>query len=76
MEGLSIQFLLICVLLGYGAGITTAIFLLAQMGRGGYSAGPVVVENRSDPTGGSFGCLALLGVLVLLAFALILTQMR
>ncbi len=73
MEGLSIQFLLLCVLLGYGAGITTAIFLLANMGRSSYPAGPVVVENRSDPTGGSFGCLALLGVMVLLAFALILT---
>jgi hypothetical protein len=76
MEGLSLQFLLICVLLGYGAGITTAIFLLAQMGRGSYSPGPVVVENRSDPTGGSFGCLVLLGVLVLFVFALLLTQMK
>jgi hypothetical protein len=75
MEGLSLQFLLICVLLGYGAGITTAIFLLAQMGRGGYGSGPVVVENRSDPTGGAFGCL-LLGVLLFGVFALILTQVR
>ena len=76
MEGLSLQFLLICVLLGYGAGITTAIFLLAQVGRGGYSSGPVVVENRSDPTGGSFGCLVLLGVLLFGVFALILTQLK
>ena len=71
MEGLSLQFLLICVLLGYGAGITMAIFLLAQMGRGGYGSGPVVVENRSDPAGGAFGCLLLLGVLALFAFVLL-----
>lgn len=76
MEGLSLQFLVICVLFGYGAGITTAIFLLAQMGRGGYGAGPVVVENRSDPAGGAFGCLALLGVLVLFAFGFLLWQVK
>ena len=72
MEGLSIQFLLICVLLGYGAGITTAIFLLAQVGRGGYGSGPVVVENRNDPVGGAFGCLALLGLLLFTVVFLVL----
>jgi hypothetical protein len=76
MVGLSLQFLLICVLLGYGAGITTAIFLLAQVGRGGYGSGPVVVENRSDPAGGAFGCLVLLGALVFGVFALLQTQLK
>jgi hypothetical protein len=46
------------------------------MGGGGYGAGPVVVENRSDPAGGAFGCLALLGVLVLFAFAFLLVQVK
>jgi hypothetical protein len=34
------------------------------------------VENRSDPAGGAFGCLVLLGVLLFGVFALVLTQLK
>jgi hypothetical protein len=75
MEGQAIiQVLLICVLLGYGAGITTA-FMVLNTGSRGYSSSPVVVESH-DSTGCAFGLLALLGLGALLVVALILSLLR
>ena len=61
MEGQTLlQVLVICVLLGYGAGITTAFMVLNTAGRS-YSGAPVVVESR-DGAGCALGLLALLGL--------------
>jgi hypothetical protein len=70
MEGQALlQILLICVLLGYGAGITTAFMFLNTAGRG-YSGAPVVVESR-DGAGCALGLLALLGGGAFLVLALL-----
>lgn len=67
MEGQALlQILVICVLLGYGAGITTAFMVLNSAGRS-YSSAPVMVESRDGA-----GCvLALLGLGAFLFLALL-----
>jgi hypothetical protein len=61
MEGQALlQVLVICLLIGYGAGITTAFMVLNTSGRS-YSGAPVVVESH-DGAGCALGLLALLGL--------------
>jgi len=75
MEGSTIvQILLICLLLGYGAGITTA-FMVLNTGSRSYSGAPVVVESR-DTGGCALGLLALLGIGTFLLIAVLTALAR